>query len=481
MNRSKNIFIGFIAFIVGGGLVSCSKDFLEIQPKGKLIARTLADYDLMLNNLDMMNTGTESQVVMGDDVAAVDPYFSGAQLKTQRLFRWDAMIYEPGENSTEMAMPMQNIYSVNAIINEVMQAAEGTEKQKKEVLAEAKVVRAWTYFLLINYFGKPYDPGTAAIDPGYPLITQADVTETRFTRATVKEVYDFIINDLQAAIPELPARTTHRLRMSKAAAEALLGKVYTFMGRFDEAIPFLNAAFADLANAIIPVELYDYNVAFTPGGAFTPIGMFGPAYPQVNYNTENVYAKQFINMWSFVNSELVMNAQTAALFKSSDLRLRFYSSMPFPFGTAYYSGMLRRMGPVANQYGILLPELYLLRAECQARMNNLAIAKEDVEALRSKRMPLSDATIPPAIASDKDQLTRFILEERIREFALQGFRWFDMRRLSVDPLFNTTVGYTHTLYNASGPVTTYTLQPERFVLRFPQKIIDQNPGMQNNP
>lgn len=481
MNRTKNIFIAFISLIVACCMVSCRKDFLELQPKGKVIARTLADYDLLLSNLDMLNTGTESQVAMGDDVAAVIPYFSGAALRTQRLFRWDAMIYEPGENATEMAMPMQNIYSLNAIINEVMQAVDGTEKQRKEVLAQAKAVRAWTYFLLINYFGKPYDAGTAATDPGYPVITQADVTATRFTRATVKEVYDFIISDLQTAIPELPVRTTHRLRMSKAAAEALLGKVYTFMGRFNEAIPHLNTAFADLANAIIPVELYDYNVALAPGGTFTPVGIFGPAYPQVDYNTENLYAKQFINTWSFVNSELVMSTQTAALFNSSDLRLRFYSSMPFPAGPAYPAGMLRRTGPVAGQYGILLPDLYLLRAECKARTNDLVTAKEDVEALRRKRMPPADAVVPSGIASDKDQLTRFILEERIREFALQGFRWFDMRRLSVDPVFKTTVGYTHTLYNASGPVTTYTLQPERFVLRFPQKIIDQNPGMQNNP
>ncbi|MBS1565659.1 MAG: RagB/SusD family nutrient uptake outer membrane protein, partial [Bacteroidetes bacterium] len=433
------------------------------------------------NNLDLLNTGTESQVVMGDDVAAVNPYFNGAKLRTQRLFRWDAMIYEPGENAVEMAVPLQNIYSLNAIILEVMNAVDGTEKQKKAVLAEARAVRAYTYFLLINYYGKPYDEGTAATDAGFPIITKADVTETRFTRASVKEVYDFIINDLQAAIPELPARTTHRLRMSTAAAEALLGKVYTFMGKFNEAIPHLNAAFTDLANAFIPLELYDYNVALAPGGIFTPLGIFGPAYPQVDNNTENLYAKQFINMWSFVNSELVMDAQTVALFESSDLRLKFYSRMPFPAGPSYPAGMLRRTGPPASQYGVVLPDLYLLRAECKARMNDLAAAKKDVEALRSKRMPLTDAAVPSGIASDKDQLTHFILQERIREFALQGFRWFDMRRLSVDPVFKTTVRYTHILYNSSGPATTYTLQPARFVLRFPQKIIDQNPGMQNNP
>jgi len=96
-------------------------------------------------------------------------------------------------------------------------------------------------------------------------------------------------------------------------------------------------------------------------------------------------------------------------------------------------------------------------------------------------MPSANAFVPEAIAGKQLALLNFILEERIREFALSGYRWFDMRRLSVDPLFKATT-YTHTLYAATGSVAgTFTLKPERFVLRFPQKVMDQNPGMENNP
>ena len=68
---------------------------------------------------------------------------------------------------------------------------------------EAMAGRAWTYFLLINYYGKPYSAATAATDPGFPIIQVADVTTTTFTRASVQEVYDFIIKDLTTAIPNL--------------------------------------------------------------------------------------------------------------------------------------------------------------------------------------------------------------------------------------------------------------------------------------
>jgi hypothetical protein len=77
---------------------------------------------------------------------------------------------------------------------------------------------------------------------------------------------------------------------------------------------------------------------------------------------------------------------------------------------------------------------------------------------------------------------KFIIEERRREFAGQGFRWFDMRRLSVDPLFAGQQQFTHTLYNADGTVkATYQLKPERLVMRFGQALVTQTPGFTNNP
>jgi len=476
----KHIKIAVAFVFLTTALVSCKKDFLEVVPKGKLVAQKVSDYSLLLSNLDLINIGAIAQVAMSDEVAAIEPYFTGASLKTQRLFRWDDVIYQPGEDAAEIKAPMQNIYLFNKIINEVPNATEGTEQQKNAIAAEAMAGRAWTYFLLINYFGKPYNQSTSATDPGFPIVKDADVTATRFTRASVKEVYDFIVNDLLTAIPNLPSKTTHRARMSKAAAEGLLGKVYLFMGKSNEALPQLNAALTDISNAEIPVRLYDYNVTFAPGGAFLPIGLFGPAYPSTPNIQESVFAKQGYNSWTFSASELVLSRQTVDLFDASDLRLKFYSKAAY-FGPDYPNGLLRKMGPSNLQYGVLVPDLYLLRAECKARLNDLPGAKTDLETLRKNRMPLANSNVPVAIAGQQLPLLKFIFDERIREFALMGYRWFDMRRQSVDPLFsNSTV--THTLYSATGGVTsTFTLKPERLVLRLPQKLMDENPGMQNNP
>lgn len=461
-------------------MFSCKKSFLEITPKGKLIAQKVSDYDLLLSNLELVNMNATAQVPMGDEVAAIATYFNGAAVKTQRLFRWDDVIYEPTENAAEMEVPLKNIYTFNKIINEVPDATDGTAQEKRSIQAEAMAGRAWTYFLLINYFGKPYHPNTAATDPGFPIILKADVTETKFTRASVMEVYKFIVDDLIKAMPDLPVKTSHRLRMSKAAAEGLLGKVYMFMGKFNEALPHLNAALTGINNAEIPVRLYDYNVTFAPGGEFMPIGLFGPAYPYYPNIKENVFGKQSYTYWTSSANELVITKQTVDLYDASDLRLKFFSPTAF-FGPVYPNGLLRKIGPGNTQLGVLVPDLYLLRAECKARLNDLPGAKADVEALRIKRMPSTSSDVPAVIAGEQLPLIKFILEERIREFAMNGYRWFDMRRLSVDPLFSNST-FSHTVYSETGNVvSTFRLKPERFVLRFPQKVMDENPGMQNNP
>ena len=96
-------------------------------------------------------------------------------------------------------------------------------------------------------------------------------------------------------------------------------------------------------------------------------------------------------------------------------------------------------------------------------------------------MPAASVAVPANIASQRVSLLKFILEERIREFAAQGYRWFDMRRLSVDPLFSN-VSYKHQVFDMDGKVVaTFPLKPERFTLQLPPKVIDLNPGMENNP
>jgi len=101
-------------------------------------------------------------------------------------------------------------------------------------------------------------------------------------------------------------------------------------------------------------------------------------------------------------------------------------------------------------------------------------------SLRNARMPASAAAVPAVAASTQPALLAFIFDEREREFAAEGYRWFDMRREAADPLFATKT-YTHTVYEDDGKLTTYTLKKERLTMRLPYYITISNPAMPNNP
>ena len=486
---NKHIIITIIT-ILGLCASACKKDFLNVIPQGLQIAAATDDYQKLMNDKRLFvydfAGGWQGQVLMGDDVAAEGSRFSSAFSTSQKAFQWADNIFLSDDKDWTQELYLSNLYTLNKVIAEVAQSAGGTEEQKKTLLGEAYASRAWLYFQFINFYGKPYVKATAGTDPGFPIITSADVTTKTFTRAPVQEVYDFIEGDFKNAIAVLPVSSRSAIHFNRAAAKGLLGKVYLFSGRNNEALTLFNEAFADNAAAGTPARLYDYNAEFATGGKFDPVTTSGPANsPGINFLdvTESIIAKSFYNASyngnGYGNDFIVLSAKTSALFNTADLRLNFYAAQ-FPYQEPNPSGRLAKIGVQYTKFGLQMPELYLLRAECKARLNDLGGAVADLMSLRNARMPASAAAVPAVAASTQPALLAFIFDEREREFAAEGYRWFDMRREAADPLFATKT-YTHTVYEDDGKITTYTLKKERLTMRLPYYITISNPAMPNNP
>lgn len=470
---------------------SCKKDFLEVVPFGKQVAVTTSDYDKLMafERLGQYTGagGWQAEALMGDEMAAESSEFSAMLPDAQNAFRWEDNIFRETDVDWAARTWMANLYQLNKVINEVMSSTGGTEQAKLQLQAEARASRAWIYFQLINIYGKPYQQSTAGTDPGFPIITIADINAKGFKRGTVQEVYDFITTELTAAIPNLPINGLNGIRFNRAGAKGILGKVYLFMNKNTEALNLLDASFVDNAAKVVPAKLYDYNAEFASGGKFTPMNYNGPNNaPGLDYNdfTESIISRSFYNSSNagngLGNNAFVLTPAAQALFLPSDLRLNFYAP-EFPYSIPNPSGRLRKYAVAYTQFGLQISELYLLRAEVKAKLNDLSGAKADLEILRKNRMPAADAPVSSAISGNKTQLISYIFDERVREFAMEGYRWFDMRRQSVDPMFSGKV-YTHTLYNNdTNTETLFTLRPQRLTRRLPINIMNANPEFVNNP
>jgi len=476
MRHNIKWVLGLALLVIAGG--GCKK-YLDVKPKGIDIPTTIDQFNGLFNNTSLISFGNYQigagsvgpgdpanlSIFLSDEAYTTSPYNSFLEPSYQNGYHWAADVYLPTQNAAEWSAFYEENYTYNVIANNVMNATDGTDTEKKQLLAEARANRAYLHLMLVNYFGKPYDSATAVGDPGVPIITVAAASSPAGPRATVQQVYDFVISELSAAIADLPANTINRLRLYKPAAEYMLGETYFLMGNYDSALVELKACQDLLPSSTQPMQLYDYNTVMAQWAS--PFPNFAPTLPIAPNNTEAICQRQ-VSVGGFRGSAFLDS--TYDLYDSTDLRLKFFTKTDFS-GTAVYPSW-SRSGPYSVNIGPSMPGLYLMLAECKARQGDLAGANADVVTLREHRMPagVADVTI-----NDQDSLIRFIVKERYREYALTGKNWFDVRRLWNDPLFKGKA-YTHT-DNAG----VYKLTEDRLVLKIPPLILGYNTDMPDNP
>lgn len=130
----------------------------------------------------------------------------------------------------------RSIANLNPIIRSLSsEDSQISEDMKDELMAQAKFIRAFNYFVLVRAYGD------------VPIITEETDVLGEISRQPYSQVYDLIVADLQAALNGLPEEwPDFPGRPSKDAARALLAKVYLTMAT----APMKDASKAQLARGL---------------------------------------------------------------------------------------------------------------------------------------------------------------------------------------------------------------------------------------
>lgn len=118
----------------------------------------------------------------------------------------------------------QSFYNIIYRANVVLENLDAAGNSATKFEAEAKFLRAYAYYNLVNLFGD------------IPIVTETISPENKdvaFTRKPVSEVNQLIIDDLTTAVSGLD--NSSRFRASKAAAQGLLAKTLIGIGNYLEA------------------------------------------------------------------------------------------------------------------------------------------------------------------------------------------------------------------------------------------------------
>ncbi len=456
MNFYKKYYFILLLLI---GLVSCRKYVENVPVQGQRVIEYTDDYRMLMNNADILQVAYGLAPVYSADDMDLTAVALQNNIKTNfiqtSMYTWSKPFYIGTNSDNDWNAIYKSIYTLNTVIKEVMQSTGGSESAKGVILGEALVHRAFSYFMLANMHGKQYDATTASQDLAVPLLLEPKLF-TDLTRATVQRTYTQMIEDTQRAIPLLPVKQDINFRPNKAAAYALLSKVYLNMRDFPKA-----SAYADSTLALSS-ELYNYNTSLT-------------TFPS-QYNDKQVLLRKTAR--AVVNT-IQLSESLVNLLGTKDLRYTLFvrpgtSFFPSFTGSGYwprdkYSGF-----PDKPAIGLSINETWLIKAECLARagMRDEAVKRlNDFRKMRFKPADYVDLT-----ASSSDEALQLVVNERRLEFFGSGMRWFDQRRLNKDPMFAKTV--TRVFDNV-----TYTLEPNsnKYVFPFASILIFQSPEILQNP
>ena len=452
-------------------LASCRKEWLEEKPlKSLVVPTTIGDYQAMLDN-DIGDNGgaamNANQVIM-DELGAGDFYVTDqswdAQSPLERnIYIWASEMYGGENGSGVWGTPYQRIFYTNVILEGIDKITASTPSEQtawNQVKGSAYFLRAYTHYNIASLYCKPYIKSSANLDLGIPLRLNSDFSEPS-VRATVQNTYDQIISDLKEARSLLPIvqpdNQLSKLRPTKAAADAMLARVYLSMSDYDNALNYANSCL-QVYNTLL--DYNDISVSASASVVFTP------------FNPEIIFFMQGMSVGLFRSSVSIVDSTLYRSYASDDLRRSLFFRFVNNNTVLRFRGTY--VGNASFQFtGLATDEIYLIRAESYARKGMISEAMESLNSLMQNRWKSS--TWVPFTATDQNDAIAKILNERWRELLFRGIRWTDLRRLNLEPAYAKTL--TKMVHGQ-----IYTLPPndQKYVLQIPPEVIAMT-GMPQNP
>jgi len=437
-------------------LSSCDK-YLDIEPKGKQLLKTTDDYDLWLNSTTLTSeTNADNLLNYMTDNIDLPTIGNPPTTLVELVYTWAPQFTTDVTSTTYLwGEHYQRISLFNTVLLGIDAAEGGTITKKKNLKAEALLGRAHSYFYLVNEYGKPYDPATAATDLAVPYVTSDNVSQKTPARSTVAEIYQHIINDINTAIPDLPVDNSNaRFRGSKAAAYSVLARVYLYMRNYPEA-----QRYAELALENTAAKMIDYT---TPASFPTTTKVV--SHPDVIYGRASLAAG------------LPITAELKSLFASNDARttVLYYNFASSVRGATYFYAAAVTPAFQLTNSGTSVQEMHLIAAEGAARADDLTTALTHLNEVRRNRYK---GTGVDFASTDQEEVFEEVMAERRRELPFHGLRWFDMRRLDKE---GKMLAVNRT--NAQNEVIA-TLEPHssKYTLEVPIQVLSYNPDMTQNP
>jgi hypothetical protein len=504
MKKIKYIKILIAISVITTLLGACKKvipstaidDKTALSSPANIATATIGNYS-ELRDPDYTRSGHFLMEYPSDDVAQGQP--SSDDLS--RCYRYVTQIPTGGHANAFWTKGYHIIYAANKIIRAIPDNATADLKLLK---GENLYIKAMVEFNMVRIFGRPYPQGNGN-NAGVPILAE-NSTDIAPARSAVSDVYAAVITDLLKAADLMTltdiTNSKSDIFASREVAYALLSRVYLYMNDNANAIKYANLVINSGRYTLLQGGAYQNYFDASPESntetifcirhtktqdqGFSAIGSLyysglGPdgtsslTTPggQGNTGWGEIYASKSYVADLDKNPADLRHSFVAPYTISGVLQFnkKLTPNTPMYYITKYsfQEGIVTLSSPVY----LRLAEMYLNRAEANAKMGNSQAAIDDVNIIRTR------AEIPTVTAAG--DVLGIVLEERRLEFAFEGQRSYDLFRNNL-PLVRNYPG-THALNNTPATNITQTILPTdpRVVFYIPQTEIALNPKLTQNP
>lgn len=377
------------------------------------------------------------------------------------------------ESSTMSGLWAYAYYTIsyaNNILNNIDAADKGdaTEQDVNNLKAEALFVRALCHFDLVTTFAQPYTVQPDGL--GVPVIL---VTENgQPARNTVREVYDQVVKDLTEAeslMSDNYARagvTDAAAAATKPAIQALLSRVYLYMGQWQNAADYatkvINSGKFSLASGADYTGMFSAAVA--PAGGEVIFEVYGSKQNDYWDNSGWTHLS-YITSWGNGNdgsADVCATSDLVNMYEAGDIRLQFFDKNENDYLVTKYAGKAGSVPRETNIPVLRLSEMYLNRAEAISNGASIsgASVSGDLQAIAEKR----NATVPAQYS---------VFDERRKELMFEGHIVYDYAR--------TAKALNRTDFDGNVNQNIPAAPDYRWAMPIPKSELDANPNMEQNP
>ena len=467
--------------LLTGGLFACSS-LIDVQPRTAIDSATaLTTQEAISAAVNAVYDALQTTDLYGRDLIAIPEVLSDNGRATNNSSRLVAEYQnQPGSHMINWTQDYYGINQANLILD-ALPTVTMTDAQRDAHQGQCLFLRALMYFDLVKAYA--YMP-TAVVNEynrgGVPLMLTGIIGLEQImypNRPTIDAVYTQILADLTLAITKLGATATSRapVYVTRGAAQALYSRVALYSGKYQQAADYATSALASK----VGVFQTRANYVASWRTAINPESMFEINF-QVNENigVNTSLQTTFTTLRELGNTattggfgDVVPTAALLADLESEkdasgavlDIRRQLYELGTRGRGAQNIetTKFLGKNGTINldNVPVIRISEMYLNRAEAYYNLGKITEALADLNTIRT-RSGLSEKT---GLAGDA--LLNEILRQRRLEFAFEGHRFWDLKRLGRDIIKSPT----------NLPFTDY-----RILARIPINEINNNPNLKQN-